>query len=460
MASTIFELLLLLVEKMCVIIVVTYLLTRTSYFKEILEKKFTLKNQAFLSLVLGALSIFGTYAGFDIFGARANVRDLGPMVGGLIGGPVIGLGAGLIGGVHRYFLGGFTCLPCSLATVLAGLFGGALYLLNKRKFIGIPGAVLFAALMESFHMGITLLLARPYAEALQVVKEVSVPMIFSNALGMFFAATIIANLIKERETAEERDRYQAELERKRQELKIAHEIQQSFLPDAIPLLRGFELAALNLPAKEVGGDFYDFIPISKDKMGLTIADVSGKGVPAALFMALSRTVVRANARGNPGVAEVIKEANSMITADSKSGMFVTLFYAILDLKERRLTYVNAGHNPPMLLVVKTGDLIMLRARGIALGAMEEIELEERVLELARGDVVVFYTDGVTEAVDAHEQQFGEERLLSLMKEHHQLSAAALVDRLKESVLAFCGNVPQYDDITLMVLKVDAAEAKA
>ncbi|MBN1762812.1 MAG: SpoIIE family protein phosphatase [Methanomicrobia archaeon] len=460
MASTIFELLLLLVEKMCVIIVVTYLLTRTSYFEEILERKFTLKNQAFMILILGALSIFGTYAGFEIFGARANVRDLGPMVGGLIGGPMIGLGAGLIGGLHRYFLGGFTCLPCSLATVLAGLFGGALYLLNKRKFIGIPGAVLFAALMESFHMGITLLLARPFAEALQVVEEVSLPMISSNALGMFFAATIIANLIRERETAEERDRYQAELERKRQELKIAHEIQQSFLPDAIPLLRGFELAALNLPAKEVGGDFYDFIPISKDKMGLTIADVSGKGVPAALFMALSRTLVRANARNNPSVAEVIRDANSMITADSKSGMFVTLFYAILDLKKRTLTYVNAGHNPPVLFEEKSGDLIMLRARGIALGAMDEIELEERTLELASGDAVVFYTDGVTEAVDAHEQQFGEERLVRLIRESHGLSAQELVERIKETVLAFCGDTPQYDDITLMVLKVGAAEAEA
>jgi len=457
MASAIFELLLLLVEKMCVIIVVTYLLTRTSYFEEILERKFTLKNQAFMSLVLGALAIFGTYAGFEIFGARANVRDLGPMVGGLIGGPVIGLGAGLIGGVHRYFLGGFTCIPCSLATVFAGLFGGALYLLNKRKFIGIPGAVLFAALMESLHMGITLILARPYAEALQVVKEVSLPMIFSNALGMFFAATIIANLIRERETAEERDRYQAELERKRQELKIAHEIQQSFLPDAIPLLRGFELAALNLPAKEVGGDFYDFIPLSKDKLGLTIADVSGKGVPAALFMALSRTVVRANARNNPSVVEVITDANSMITADSKSGMFVTLFYAILDLKERTLTYVNAGHNPPVLFEEKSGDLIMLRARGIALGAMEEIELEERTLELASGDVVVFYTDGATEAVDSHEQQFGEERLVRLIKESHGLSASELMERLKAAVVAFCGEAPQFDDITLMVLKVGAAE---
>ena len=454
MASTIFELLLLLVEKMCVIIVVTYLLTRTSYFEEILERKFTLKNQAFMILVLGALSIFGSYAGIEIFGARANVRDLGPMIAGLIGGPVIGLGAGLIGGVHRYFLGGFTCLPCSLATVLAGLFGGTLYLLNKRKFVGIPGAVLFAALMESFHMGITLLLARPYAEALQVVNEVSLPMIFSNALGMFFAATIIANLIRERETVEERDRYQAELERKRQELKIAHEIQRSFLPDTIPLLRGFELSALNLPAKEVGGDFYDFIPISGDKMSLTIADVSGKGVPAALFMALSRTVVRANARGNLGVAEVIRDANSTITADSKSGMFVTLFYALVDSKKKTLTYVNAGHNPPLLFRETSSDIALLQAKGIALGVIEEVELEEVEIGLKSGDILVLYTDGVTEAINKACEEFGQERLMSVIKENRTLPAHDILEHIREEVVAFAGKQPQFDDITLMVLKAE------
>ena len=454
MAATIFELLLLLVEKMCVIIVVTYLLTRTSYFEEILEKKFTLKNRAIMILVLGILSIYGTYAGFEIFGARANVRDLGPMIAGLIGGPVIGLGAGLIGGVHRYFLGGFTCLPCSLATVLAGLFGGALYLLNKRKFVGIPGAVLFAALMESFHMGITLLLAWPYTEALQVVKEVSLPMIFSNALGMFFAASIIANLIRERETAEERDRYQAELERKRQELKIAYEIQRSFLPDAIPLLRDFELAALNLPAKEVGGDFYDFIPLSEDKLSLTIADVSGKGVPAALFMALSRTVVRANARGNSDVAEVIRDANSMITADSKAGMFVTLFYALVDSKKKSLTYVNAGHNPPLLFRETSSDLILLQAKGIALGVIEEVELEEVEIGLKSGDILVLYTDGVTEAINAACEEFGQERLMRVIKENRTLSAHDILEHIRAEVVAFAGEQPQFDDITLMVLKAE------
>ena len=454
MVFPILELLLVLVEKICVIVIIAYLITRTKYFREILDKKFTLKNRAILILIFGAVSIFGTYSGIEIFGAIANVRDLAPMIAGLIGGPVIGLGAGLIGGIHRYFLEGFTCVPCSLATVLAGLFGGIIYLLRKGKFIGVPGAVLFAALMESFHMTLTLLLARPYSEAVMVVEEVSIPMIFSNSLGMFIFAFIISNLIRERETAEERDKYFDELERKRYELKMAHDIQQSFLPDAIPLLKGFELAALNLPAKEVGGDFYDFIPISEDKIGVTIADVSGKGVPAALFMALSRTIVRANATRSPDVVGVIQDANRLITADAKSGMFVTLFYAILDLREKTLTYVNAGHNPPVMFKGKTGELIMLRAKGIALGAMEDIELEERKIILKGGDMVVFYTDGVTEAEDEKERQFGEERLFKTIKENHNLSANDMIEKIKEAVLSFCGKQPQFDDITLMVLKAE------
>ena len=454
MVSSILELLLVLVEKICVIVIIAYLITRTKYFREILDKKFTLKNRAILILIFGAVSIFGTYSGIEIFGAIANVRDLAPMIAGLIGGPVIGVGAGLIGGIHRYFLGGFTCVPCSLATMLAGLFGGIIYLLRKGKFIGVPGAVLFAALMESFHMTLTLLLAQPYSEAVMVVEDFSMPMILSNSLGMLIFAFIISNRIKERETAEERDKYFDELERKRYELKMAHDIQQSFLPDAIPLLKGFELAAQNLPAKEVGGDFYDFIPISEDKMGVTIADVSGKGVPAALFMALSRTIVRANATRSPDVVDVIQDANRLITADAKSGMFVTLFYAILDLREKTLTYVNAGHNPPVMFKGKTGELIMLRAKGIALGAMEDIELEERKIILKGGDMVVFYTDGVTEAEDEEERQFGQERLFKVIKENHNLSANDMIEKIKAAVLSFCGKQPQFDDITLMVLKAE------
>ena len=268
------------------------------------------------------------------------------MIAGLLGGPIVGLGAGLIGGIHRYFLGGFTCIPCALATVIAGLAGGIIYKWRKGEFVGIPGAVLFALLMESFHMGLVLLIARPFSQALEVVRLVSLPMILANTIGMAIFALILSNLIKERKTVTERDRYRRELERRAYEMEIAAGIQQSFLPESPPRIEGVELAALNLPAREVGGDFYDFIPVSQDKWGLVIAVVSGKGVPAALFMALSRTLVRANAIGNPTVSGAIRRANDLIVEDDRANMFVTLFYSVLDPKRKTLSYVNAGHNPP------------------------------------------------------------------------------------------------------------------
>jgi sigma-B regulation protein RsbU (phosphoserine phosphatase) len=193
MAATVVELSLRLVANMFVIVGVAYLVTRTRYLQKVVQHQFTIQNRTVFILVFGALAIFATYAGIPVPGAIANVRDLGPMIAGLLGGPVIGLGAGLIGAVHRYSLGGLTGIPCSLATVLAGLFGGLIYLRREGKFIGVPGAVVFAGLMESLHMGLILLLAEPYANAVVVVKTISVPMVLANALGMLIFVLIISH---------------------------------------------------------------------------------------------------------------------------------------------------------------------------------------------------------------------------------------------------------------------------
>jgi sigma-B regulation protein RsbU (phosphoserine phosphatase) len=193
MVATVVELSMRLVANMFVIVGVAYLVTRTRYLQQVVRHQFTLQNHAFFILVFGALAIFATYAGIPVSGAIANVRDLGPMIAGLLGGPVIGLGAGLIGGVHRYFLGGLTGLSCSLATILAGLFGGLIYLRRDGTFIGVPGAVAFAALMESLHMGLILLLAEPYTDAVAVVKTISVPMVLANALGILIFTLIISH---------------------------------------------------------------------------------------------------------------------------------------------------------------------------------------------------------------------------------------------------------------------------
>jgi len=443
-----------LIKTACVVVAFAYVVTRAGFFTEILDKKLNVRNQIILILLFGALSIFGTYGGLKLpSGAIANIRDLGPMVAGLVGGPLVGLGAGLIGGVHRYFLGGFVCIPCSLSTVIAGLLGGAIYRLKRGEFVAVWQAILFAVFMELSHMGLTLLIAKPYEQALGVVKEVILPMTGANALGMAIFAFIIRNLITEKRTAEERESYRRELERTEYEMETARGIQQIFLPESTPQIEGFELAALNLPARQVGGDFYDFIPVSEGKWGIIIADVSGKGVPAALFMALSRTLVRANVADNPTASQAMQKANHLISQEAKMGMFVTLFYAVLDPEKRRLQYVNAGHNPPFVVKKSSGDVILLRASGIAMGVIDDVSLEEKEIELDSNDIVVFYTDGITEAINRAGEQFGEKRLIETINRNANLPVKDLIDRVKDEVFTFAQDQPQFDDFTLVILKV-------
>ena len=244
----------------------------------------------------------------------------------------------------------------------------------------------------------------------------------------------------------------AEKERMTKELEIGKGIQQSFLPESNPEITGIDIAAFNIPALEVGGDFYDFIPITEDRWGLVIADVSGKGVPAALFMAISRTLIRAHTTSDRTAVEAVTEANRMICEDSRSCMFVTLFYAILDAKKKTLTYVNAGHNPPLMLSGGSVDIALLKARGIALGVIEEVELEEVEINLTDEDIVVLYTDGVTEAINEKEEDFGNDRLITVIQENRHLPVSEIIDCIKDAVIAFAGDQPQFDDITLMALK--------
>jgi sigma-B regulation protein RsbU (phosphoserine phosphatase) len=245
----------------------------------------------------------------------------------------------------------------------------------------------------------------------------------------------------------------AEKERIAQELAIAKDIQQSFLPDTIPEIPGIELAAFSLPALEVGGDFYDFIQLAGDRWGLVIADVSGKGVPAALFMALSRTLVRASTTKNPSPTEAIKEANHLIVQDTRiTSMFVTLFYAIIDPLNRTLTYVNAGHNPPILFHTGSSEVVLLRADGIALGVMDDIALSSVEIGLKSGDIAVLYTDGVTEAINAQDEEFGTERLDQTIKASQQLPAKDMIRAIVDAITNFAGDTPQADDITIIVFR--------
>ncbi|GEM_PF-319622 len=245
----------------------------------------------------------------------------------------------------------------------------------------------------------------------------------------------------------------AEKERIEKELDIARGIQQSFLPDFPPEIEGMDIAGLSLPAREVGGDFYDYIPLPDGRWGLVIADVSGKGVPAALYMGISRTLVRANAATHSSVSGTICRANDMITESDHSSMFVTLFYGVLDVEEKTLTYVSAGHNHPVMLKHGSTDTILLKADGIALGVIQNIRLEEQKIQLDSGDILILYTDGVTETIDRAEQEFGEERLTVLVQENSHRSSSELVELIKDEVIRFSEGQAQFDDITLMILKI-------
>ncbi len=447
-------LLLVLLPLTCVIAVIAYLVTRTSFFQAAIHHRATLAQTLILVVVFGAVSVYGTLSNVEILGAPVNVRDLGPMVAGLSAGPVVGIGAGIIGAVFRLSMGGFTMIPCSLATVIAGGLAGVIYLLAREKFIGTRGAVLFAGVMECLHMVLALLLARPFDRAVALVSQIAVPMIFANAIGIFIFSFIIENYLKEEQTRSERDRLHDELERKNAEMAIAREIQVSFLPDKIPPVPGFDLAVTSLPAREVGGDFYDaIIPVGKDKIGLLIADVSGKGVPAALFMALSRTVTRANATWHSRATDAIRDANEMITQDAKYGMFVTLFFGVVSPNNREFTYVNAGHNPPLLFHAdKTFEELFLT--GPALGVIPGAGYEEGVRQLLPGDTLVFYTDGVTEAINTKSEEFGKERLRHILAARSEENAGAILASVLKAVQDFSEGMPQFDDITLMVLKVE------
>jgi len=257
--------------------------------------------------------------------------------------------------------------------------------------------------------------------------------------------------------------YQVAVEKGRmeRELQVAREVQAGLLPRETPQVPGWEFAAHWKPAREVAGDFYDFIPVSLAKvraalpapgLGIVIADVTDKGMAAALFMALVRSIVRASMAQADSVTDGITHANRLICADSTNGMFVTLFYAQIDPDADALTCVNAGHNPPLLYRAATRELIELKRTGMALGILETAPFTQRAERLSAGDFVLLYTDGVTDALNASGQAFGVERLRQVILDHGDASATDVLSALDQAVAEFTGATTPFDDITVVVVR--------
>ena len=247
-----------------------------------------------------------------------------------------------------------------------------------------------------------------------------------------------------------------QLESLKEDLISAKEIQQSFLPMVFPPFPEdsdkLDIYASMEAAKDVGGDFYDFFRIDDDHIALVIADVCGKGIPAALFMAVSRTIIHSKGMQGVSAAECLTESNRLLTNSSVNNMFVTVFYAIFNTKTGLVTYSNAGHNPPH--IVRAGGTIeQLPMEGqFMVGAFEEEVYTDKTLQLDHGDTLVMYTDGVTEAKDSTNEQFGTDRLDNILSGVADKSSQEIVEAIKAGIADFVEDAEQNDDITLLVLK--------
>jgi serine phosphatase RsbU (regulator of sigma subunit) len=241
-------------------------------------------------------------------------------------------------------------------------------------------------------------------------------------------------------------------------MQLARQIQQTFLPSELPALAGWEINLWWRTAREVGGDFFDLFLLPSGELGLLIADVADKGMGAAMYMILIRTLIRATVLESRSPAEVLERVNQLLLPDAHQGMFVTLFYGVLDPQSGLFRYANAGHNPPLWIRKEACEIELLPRSGMALGVVDENEIEERDIALLPGDFLILYTDGVTDALNAEGVIYGSERLYQVVWEaafgdpaSSEISADFMLQKMDSSISDFVGDTPVVDDSTMLVL---------
>ena len=264
----------------------------------------------------------------------------------------------------------------------------------------------------------------------------------------------LRNLIEWREALVSRDKLVA----LQNELDVASKMQQSILPTEFPSASDYQVAASMEPARSVGGDFFDIVRLEHGRIGLAIADVSDKGVPAALFMMSSRTLLKGAATGGGGPGQVLREVNDLLEEDNESAMFVTVLYAEYDPATGELTYANGGHNAPLIVHEDGSSTLLPLTDGIALGLMPGLEYRQETVTLSPSDTLVFYTDGVTEAMNENDQEFGLERLREIFAAAPHSDPEAVNTTIFQAVGDFAGDTPQSDDITCLTLCRAKADA--
>lgn len=249
-----------------------------------------------------------------------------------------------------------------------------------------------------------------------------------------------------------------EQERMRKEMQVAQDIQHTLLPKQFPDIEGYDIATIYRAAKDVGGDYYDFFWIDQNTLGIVVADVAGKGVPGSLVMTMIRTAIRLESRGNRSPVDILTRVNEFVTEDVRKGMFITIFLVVLDTRNRKISFSSAGHNPMILYRKDEEKTFFLNPKGIPLGITlpEGISFEENLVSenvrLKKGDMLVIYTDGITEAMDGQRRQYGVGRFLEFIKDNSDLSPDEFTEKFSDELSSFTSGAEQNDDITMVIIK--------
>lgn len=438
-----------MVGTLAVILVVAAFIGGSELLIKFTDEKRAWKYSIIAGVLGGVFGVYGNISGVSFNGAVISVRDIGPMLAGFTGGPIGGLIAGLVAGLHRLFMGGITAQACVVATCSIGLICG--FISQKyRKIVEKPGwAVVIGSVMEAFHLSIVLAMVKPFETALDIVRHIAIPFILVNAIGFTMMITIITYTERQRKLTLERSRLQSELE-------VANVIQHSLLPvinESYPGREEIDVSAFMEAAKEVGGDFYDTFFVDKNHIAFVIGDVSGKGVPAALFMASSKIILQNCIRDIPDLSEAIGTANHVLCERNEADMFVTVWAGVLDLTTLELEYISAGHNPPVQISNGKAEFFKTK-NGFVLAGMDGVKYKKYTVQLNRGDTVILYTDGIVEAETEKHELFGDDRLIACLDGKGGSSAASLTELVKNSVNAFVDGNSQFDDMTLLCFRIN------
>lgn len=422
------EVVLVLLEKTFVILGIAYIITRSKFFGEILDKKFTLKNMFLLIIILGALSIFANHTGADYLGVNGNVRDLAPLVGGLVAGPFVGICVGIIGSVDRFLLGGPLAIPCSIATLMAGILSGIIYVLNKGKFVGIFYAVILAALFELFHELFALLVINS-PDPFKIISQMGIQMIIANAIGMLIFALLISNEIKKREMARNVELYREEADLYASELEVIDEIKDKFWKFQISDIQGIEIKTLNITKEFNERQFYDFVPKNKNKFGLIMGHMVDNSLVSVFIGTFILTVFRNGIKEDMALFRIIKFLEYHLLVYKEFKILISMFISDFDLKNMIFKYTIFGDIIALFYSNKRDEIEILNKYPHYLDSKNIRDVYVNELKLEKEDLIfiISYNNFQEHLIE----NIVEDSLKIIIEEIHKASSKELEDKIKK-----------------------------